>query len=62
LEGGPPMFRQDFTCPALLVSWKKPVVVRGCHPILPAIPDGSDPALPGIGLVRVRSPLLTESR
>src|SRR5437763_17080645 len=21
LEGGPPMFRQDFTCPALLVSF-----------------------------------------
>jgi hypothetical protein len=21
LEGGPPMFRQDFTCPALLESW-----------------------------------------
>ena len=20
MEGGPPMFRQDFTCPALLVS------------------------------------------
>lgn len=23
LEGGPPMFRQDFTCPALLVSFQK---------------------------------------
>ena len=22
LEGGPPMFRQDFTCPALLKSFK----------------------------------------
>ena len=21
LEGGPPMFRQDYTCPALLESW-----------------------------------------
>lgn len=21
LEGGPPMFRQDYTCPALLKSW-----------------------------------------
>lgn len=22
LEGGPPMFRQDYTCPALLEAWK----------------------------------------
>ena len=21
MEGGPPMFRQDYTCPALLESW-----------------------------------------
>ena len=25
LEGGPPMFRQDYTCPALLESSDKPV-------------------------------------
>jgi hypothetical protein len=29
---------------------------------MPAFPDGSDEDLTGIGLVRVRSPLLTESR
>ena len=23
LEGGPPMFRQDFTCPALLKDYKR---------------------------------------
>ncbi len=36
--------------------------VRGCHPLRPAFPDGSGLSTRATGLVRVRSPLLTESR
>ena len=35
--------------------------VRGCHPLRPAFPDGSGCLAFDTGLVRVRSPLLTES-
>jgi hypothetical protein len=38
LEGGPPMFRQDCTCPALLEAFHRPEPVRGCHPLRPAFP------------------------
>ena len=44
LEDGPPMFRQDFTCPALLVSCLVPhsrFRVRGYHPLWPDFPDCS---------------------
>src|SRR5512144_444712 len=39
LEDGPPMFRQDFTCPALLVARLVPLPnfrLRGYHPLWPA--------------------------
>ena len=36
--------------------------VRGCHPLWPDFPDGSGSDVSATGLVRVRSPLLTESR
>ena len=36
--------------------------IRGCHPLRPAFPDGSGQINTSTGLVRVRSPLLTESR
>ena len=36
--------------------------VRGCHPLWPGFPAGSGSCLSAAGLVRVRSPLLTESR
>ena len=36
--------------------------VRGCHPLRPDFPDGSGCLAFATGLVRVRSPLLTESR
>jgi hypothetical protein len=36
--------------------------IRGCHPLRPAFPDGSGNDLKATGLVRFRSPLLTESR
>ena len=62
MEGGPPTFRQGFTCPALLEDKKAAVPVRGYHPLWPAFPDGSGFLSLATGLVRVRSPLLTESR
>jgi hypothetical protein len=62
LEGGPPMFRQDCTCPALLEDRKPTFPIRGCHPLRPAFPDGSGTRSPATGLVRFRSPLLAESR
>src|SRR5438552_9977006 len=36
--------------------------VRGCHPLRPVFPDGSGCLAFATGLVRVRSPLLAESR
>ena len=61
LERGRPMFRQDFTCPALLKNPNVAVSVRGCHPLTPDFPDCSGCDVQATGLVRVRSPLLTES-
>ena len=62
MEGGPPTFRQDFSCPALLKDPTKTLPVRGYHPLWPDFPDGSGSYGLATGLVRVRSPLLTESR
>ena len=56
------MFRQDFTCPALLKDKRGLLPVRGCHPLWPAFPDGSGQTTLVTGLVRFRSPLLAESR
>ena len=36
--------------------------IRGCHPLWPIFPNRSANSPSGTGLVRVRSPLLTESR
>ena len=36
--------------------------IRGCHPLWPLFPKCSANLISGTGLVRVRSPLLTESR
>jgi hypothetical protein len=44
LEDGPPIFRQDFTCPALLVANLVPLpgfYIRGYHPLWPDFPDRS---------------------
>ena len=47
-EGGPPIFRQDFTCPALLdTSFTLPV--RGCHPLWPTFPGRSGHAYGSAG-------------
>ena len=66
LEEGPPMFRQGFSCPALLVSVLVSPMgfgIRGCHPLRRAFPGASPNSSVINGwLVRVRSPLLTESR
>ena len=56
------MFRQDFTCPALLKDNKIELPIRGYHPLWPPFPDCSGYLQIATGLVRVRSPLLTESR
>ena len=41
---------------------RRSLPVRGCHPLWPAFPDGSGYPDVTTGLVRVRSPLLAESR
>ncbi len=55
------MFRQDFSCPALLKD-PRHLPIRGCHPLWPGFPSGSGSMTQATGLVRVRSPLLAESR
>ena len=66
LEDGPPIFRQDFTCPALLVSSLVPqrsFRVRGYHPLRPTFPDRfANSTAKTRWLVPFRSPLLRESR
>ena len=60
------MFRQGFTCPALLVVRLVPrpcFLIRGYHPLWPAFPDRFDKsAAKEHRLLRFRSPLLSESR
>jgi hypothetical protein len=66
LEDGPPIFRQGFTCPALLVATLVPPSVfrlRGYHPLWPDFPDRSARSMAkSCRLIRFRSPLLSESR
>jgi hypothetical protein len=66
LEDGPPIFRQDFTCPALLVARLVPLptfFIRGYHPLWLDFPFHSDmPTAKTCRLFRFRSPLLSESR
>ena len=56
------MFRQGCSSPALLEDLRSILPVRGYHPLWPVFPDGSGSTDRATGLVRVRSPLLTESR
>jgi hypothetical protein len=61
LEGGPPIFRQDCTCPALLEDLSSVVpygAVTRCGPPFQTVPVTRRQAT---GLIRVRSPLLAES-
>lgn len=66
LEDGPPIFRQDFTCPALLFVYLVPSLrfqIRGYHPLWRKFPIPSSISTTIIyRLFRVRSPLLAESR
>ena len=77
LEGGPPVFIRDFTCPALLriQLCTFQFHLRGYHPLWPAFPCSSiifqchvccpKPRLYyylRFSLLRFRSPLLTKSR
>ncbi len=66
LEDGPPIFKQDFTCPALLIPDLVPLGcfrVRGYHPLSPDFPDRSaNTQAKDWRLFPVRSPLLGESR
>ena len=62
MEGGPPIFRQDYTCPALLKNFAHYLPVRDCHPLWSLFPKRSGLMCEITGLVRVRSPLLAESR
>ena len=56
------MFGQGFTCPALLEDDARLLPVRGRHPLWPDLPVRSGSHRIATGLVRVRSPLLAESR
>ena len=40
------MFRQDFTCPALLKDLRKALPIRGYHPLWRVFPDASGYLLP----------------
>ena len=66
LEDGPPIFRQDFTCPALLISSSVPhngFRVRGYHPLWRTFPGASaNSCAKSRWLFPFRSPLLWESR
>src|ERR1700676_4127735 len=62
LEGGPPMFRQDFTCPALLENFSNHLPLRDYHPLWSPFPERSGLFEKITGLIRVRSPLLAEFR
>ena len=62
MEGGPPMFRQDFTCPALLkscVTLFSYGTITLCGSSFQTILITNDTST---GLIRFRSPLLTEYR
>ncbi len=62
MEGGPPIFRQDFTCPALLEDLIAGIPVQGCHLLRPHFPVPSSSHVKATGLFPFRSPLLRESR
>jgi hypothetical protein len=61
LEGGPPTFRQDFTCPALLEDQSAFYPYGALTLYGPTFQYGSGSYALATGLVRVRSPLLAES-
>ena len=66
MEDGPPIFRQDYTCPALLVANSVPHIsfrIQGYHLLWPDFPDCfAKSCAITCRLLRFRSPLLSESR
>jgi len=66
LEDGPPIFKQDFSCPALLVVRLVPQMtfhIRGYHPLWPDFPFRFVKSIAiTYRLFPFRSPLLWESR
>ena len=62
LEGGPPMFRQDCSCPALLEDCRSGFPYGAVTRYGPPFQTLPVPKSTAAGLFRVRSPLLTESR
>ena len=56
------MFEQDFTCPALLKSHELHYLYGAITLYGPAFLSGSSWRFMSTGLIRVRSPLLAESR
>ena len=41
MEGGPPIFKQDFSCPALLKDQNEALPIRGYHPLWLTFPGYS---------------------
>ena len=62
LEGGPPFFKRDYTCPALLMLLKVRSLYRTITFFGYPFQNIRISYFKKTGLVRVRSPLLTESR
>ena len=62
LRGWSPDVQTGFHVPRPTQGSNRALRLRGCHPFVPDFPDGSGEDHAGIGLVRVRSPLLTESQ
>lgn len=66
LEDGPPIFRQDFSCPALLFASSVPLRsfhIRDYHPLWSTFPSRSVKFIAITSrLLQFRSPLLSESR
>src|SRR5205807_9311191 len=61
LEGGPPIFRQDCTCPALLEDTSSGFPYGAVTRYGPPFQTLPVPQTHATGLFRVRSPLLAES-
>ena len=62
MEDGPPIFKQDFSCPALLSAVNSFLRIPAYHRLRGSFPSPSAQYVNYNRLVRVRSPLLTESR
>ena len=62
LGGWSPHLQTGFHVSRLTQGCSRTLRIRGCHPLRPAFPDRSASSANTTGLLRFRSPLLTESR